>query len=74
MFVSRIQRSPQETIVRFSSTKGTTSAIVASAASGIMFRSTCWIDLPTRFEPQKCTANAHASLNATPAPHSSPNG
>ena len=66
--------SPCRTITRFSSSSGTTSAIEPSAARPSISISVSRHSGVTFSEPACSVHRRHASLYATPAPHSSPNG
>ena len=72
--VSLIRDSPNRAIARFSSSSGTTSAIVPSATYASRSIRSCRTGSLTRSEPAAKVVSLHASLYATPAPHSAANG
>ena len=67
-------RRPPRTIIRFSPRSGTTSATVPIAAMPNASIRKSRIRAPARPPSPRSAATRHASLNATPAPHRSPNG
>ena len=68
MFVRLICPRPYLTMTLFSSTRGTTSATVPSAAKLSRSSSNCCRSLGSFSPPQKFFPIIHASLKATPAP------
>ena len=69
-----IMVTPNLVKILFSPLSGTTSAIVPSATSGMLERRNSRKRCDTFFASEKFCATAHASLNATPMPESSPKG
>mgnify|MGYP003669754414 CR=1 FL=1 len=74
MGVDLIRARPNLVMTRFSSTSGTMSAIDPSDARTRRSTSVVRSAGETFSEPQWRVARRHASLYATPAPQSSPNG